>query len=332
MSEIALSTKNLTFGYGGQPISEPQSLSLKTGQLICLLGPNGAGKSTLMRTLSGMQNPLGGEIFLGADPLKGLSASIIAQRLSVVLTERIDAGSLSAYELVALGRHPHTDWRGKLSAYDIEVVQTAMQSTGCAQFAKRPINELSDGERQKVMIARALAQEPSIMILDEPTAFLDLPHRVDVMNILRRLAHSEDRAILLSTHDLDLALRSADLIWLLDNNGRFFIGTPEDLVLNGAFAETFKSAGVQFDLTTGAFQLAQQSCVDIQVTGEGVQAIWVKRALERTGFRVVTDSSHLNFQVEILENNTYKLTTPTAQHTLLTIEELLSVVQEKRAL
>jgi iron complex transport system ATP-binding protein len=193
-----LATHQLAIGYknAGQAtatVLDSIDVTLHPGELTCLIGPNGAGKSTLMRTLAGMQAPLAGRVTLGRDELHRLSPAQVAKQLAVVLTERVEVGNLSAYALVALGRHPYTDWRGRLREQDERVVRQALQTVGAAHLAARPLSHLSDGERQKVMIARALAQEPAVLILDEPTAFLDLPRRVEIMQLLHTLAllHAE---------------------------------------------------------------------------------------------------------------------------------------------
>lgn len=285
-----LQTKNLTIGYKQRRqapaiIAQRLNLHLKRGQLVCLLGPNGAGKSTLMRTLAAMQPSLNGQVLLDGNDINTLQPQFLAKKLSIVLTERVQAGLLSAYDLVALGRYPYTDWRGTLSTTDTLVVRHALQAVGATALAQRPVSQLSDGERQKVMIARALAQEPHLMLLDEPTAYLDLPRRVEIMQILRQLAHEGQRAILLSTHDLDLALRSADVIWLMAD-GVLHVGAPEDLVLNGTFAAAFAAEGVTFDPHSGAFRTRQSPTRAIDVLGDGLTAIWTTRALQRIGYRV----------------------------------------------
>jgi iron complex transport system ATP-binding protein len=178
-----------------------------------------------------------------------------------------------------------------LTAQDEAVVQWALQSVGATHLAGRNANELSDGERQKIMIARALAQEPELMLLDEPTAFLDLPRRVEIMGLLRELAHTTGRAILLSTHDLDLALRSADRIWLMATDGNLHVGAPEDLVLSGAFAEVFHSEGVTFDPQTGSFIVSRQDHGQVSLTGSGLSLIWTRRALERAGFSIASNGA-----------------------------------------
>ena len=190
MSAPILHTENLTIGYDKRKepavvVAENIGVGLQPGELVCLLGPNGAGKSTLMRTLAGMQPALHGRIYLNQQELSTLTAKEMARHLSVVLTEPINAGMLTGWDLVSLGRHPYTNWAGKLTAVDETAVNQAIAAVGATALAQRHINTLSDGERQKIMIARALAQEPEVMLLDEPTAYLDLPRRVETMHILR---------------------------------------------------------------------------------------------------------------------------------------------------
>ncbi len=292
VADIVLQTEQLSIGYrhtgrAETVVSSNLNLCLRRGELVCLLGPNGAGKSTLMRTLAGLQPALSGDVLLDGDRPAELSARELARRLSIVLTERVDVGNLSTRDLVALGRHPYTDWWGNLTQHDEEVVRWAVRVVGAASLAERPVLELSDGERQKVMIARALAQEPLLILLDEPTAFLDLPRRVEVMGLLRNLARHTGRAILLSTHDLDLALRSADRLWLMSATGEVQTGAPEDLVLSGAFERVFASEGVSFDPYTGSFHIVREAAGIVHLHGEGMPVLWATRALEREGFCVV---------------------------------------------
>ncbi|MGH3665817.1 MAG: ABC transporter ATP-binding protein, partial [Egibacteraceae bacterium] len=219
-------------------------LALPAGELTCLLGPNGSGKSTLLRTLAGMQEPLSGEVRLLGDDVGALEPRERARRLSVVLTEPVDTGLMRAADLVALGRYPHTGWGGRLSDDDVAAVRWALRVTGAAPLAARRVLELSDGERQRVLIARALAQQPAVLALDEPVAFVDLPRRVELTQLLRDLARECGLAVLLTTHDLDLALRSADTLWLIDPHAepdqRLRTGAPEDLLLAGAVAAAFR--------------------------------------------------------------------------------------------
>ena len=295
-----LTIHNLTVGYRTlrttKPIARDIQADLRRGELVCMIGPNGAGKSTLLRTLAGLQKPLNGTVQLQGENIARWSQQRLARTVSIVLTERVSGGLLTGQELVALGRHPYTSWVGGFSIHDEAVVQWAMQAVGAENLAKRQVNELSDGERQKIMIARALAQEPDLLILDEPTAFLDLPRRVEIMHLLKRLAHETKRAILLSTHDLDLALRHADRIWLLNGAGELTMGAPEDLVLSGAFEATFLSEGIQFDPHTGSFKIAQVAQTTVHLVGDGLPYEWTQRALHRIGFALDENSS---CQIEI---------------------------------
>ncbi len=288
---IVLRTESLSIGYrrarrDAAVIASGLKFALRPGELVCLLGPNGAGKSTLMRTLARLQPALSGRIWLDERPLEELRPGQLARRLSVVLTDRVDVGAMSGFGLASLGRHPYTGWTGTLNESDERIVQWALHAVRADGLADRLIVEMSDGERQKILIARALAQEPSVMLLDEPTAFLDLPRRVEVMDLLRRLARENGQAVLLSTHDLDLALRNADRLWLLSADGALYDGAPEDLVLSGAFERVFSAEGVSFDRDRGSFHTREESCGLVLLRGEGAAAFWAGRALERIGYAV----------------------------------------------
>ncbi len=288
-----LETHSLTIGYratkdAASTILADLELVLQPGEFACLLGPNGAGKSTLLRTLSRTQPALEGAVLLDGADLAGYSARDLARRLSVVLTEPIAPGLLTVAELVALGRHPHTDWSGRLTEADHAIVAWALEATGSSALAKRQVTALSDGERQRVLIARALAQQPRLMLLDEPTAFLDVQRRVEITGLLRRLARETGLAVLLSTHDLELALRTADTIWLVTDDRQLRAGAPEDLALAGAFDTVFRSPDVRFDPQLGAFRLRQPAGPSAFVQGVGPAALWAGRALERAGCSLVT--------------------------------------------
>jgi iron complex transport system ATP-binding protein len=301
---MMLQLADLAVGYPGNrgagvvTVQSGICAELPAGELVCLLGPNGSGKSTLIQTMAGMLRPLAGRVLLDGVDLHGLQAQARARKLSVVLTERVNAGVMPVYELVALGRHPHSTWSGRLSRGDHAAIVRALEIIGIRAFAKRAISELSDGERQKVMVARALAQETPVMILDEITAFLDLPRRVEMMSLLRRLAYNEKRAILLSTHDLDLALRSADRLWLLARDKPFLDGAPEDLVLGGAFERVFRSEGLEFDRASGGFHLQRAPVDSIRIAASGDLQIWTARAVERAGYRVAVNGEPACAEVE----------------------------------
>ena len=313
MAEAILAAQDLSIGYkrGRRPprvVARNIDVSLDPGDFVCLLGPNGAGKSTLMRTLAGMQPSLHGRVRLAGADIAEMSATEVAQALSVVLTDRISVGAMTVRDLVGLGRYPHTDWIGRFGDEDEQAVSWAIRVARAEKLEHRNVAELSDGERQKVMIARALAQQPDLMIMDEPTAFLDLPRRVEIMALLRNLAHTTRKAILLSTHDLDLALRCADRIYLLPSEGALQSGAPEDLVLNGAFEGAFQSDGVRFDADTGAFRLTQErGHATVAVTGKGRRAYWTVRALERAGFQVVDTGSEWRIDIRDAETGDWRV-------------------------
>lgn len=284
MLQPLLEAVGLTVGYGRHAVLEPVSSSLPAGRLVCLLGANGSGKSTLLRTLSGLQSPLAGEIRLLQQPISRLAAQDRAKRLALVLTDRVSSASMQGAELVALGRHPYTGWSGRLSQRDKQAVAVALAETGSTPLAHRQISELSDGERQRLLVARALAQEPRVLILDEATAFLDLPRRVELMHLLRHIARSRQIAVLLSTHDLELALRYADDLWLLRPDGSLQVGAPEDLVLSGKFAAAFQRDGLLFDLDRGTLHVEEDSIGTVSVEADGPVGRWLGHAVRRAGF------------------------------------------------
>lgn len=213
----AITTNRLTVGYRGHRVVEDISLSLPCGRLVCLLGPNGAGKSTLLRTLCGFQPPIEGTVTISGSDITAMSAAEVARLVSVVLTDRPLTPSLTAAEMVGMGRAPYTGFWGRLSDDDRRLVSEAMQTVGIAPLATRRMGQLSDGELQKVMIAKALAQHTPVIVLDEPTAFLDYPSKVAVMKTLARLAHDEGKTILMSTHDLELAAQLGDELIEIEN-------------------------------------------------------------------------------------------------------------------
>lgn len=246
--------EDLVVGYAAPrgAVLHPATTKVESGQLVCVIGRNGAGKSTLMRTISGLQAPLSGASTLDGEPVSGMAAVDRARRIAVVVTDRVQSPGLKVDDVVALGRHPHTRWQGHLTSDDTARIGQALDRAGATPFRGRHLDSLSDGERQRVMIARALAQEPRLMVLDEITAFLDLPGRVEIMSLLRRQARDTGTLVLLSTHDLDLALALSDQLWLVDD-GRLLTGTATDHIESGAIGRAFDTAEVRFDSLRRAF-------------------------------------------------------------------------------
>ena len=243
MHEETIRLTGLVTGYTGKHhvkrISENLSGAIFSGELTCLLGSNGAGKSTLLRTLSAFLPPLGGEVTLLSRPLKEYKARELSTIIGVVLTERVTLQNMSVEELVGMGRSPYTGFWGRLSEVDRKKISDALALVGIESLRGRMVQTLSDGERQKVMIAKALAQETPIIFLDEPTAFLDYPSKVEILHLLHRLSREAGKTVFLSTHDLELALQIADRIWLMDKAGGVHIGTPEALTEDGSLERFF---------------------------------------------------------------------------------------------
>ena len=232
MSNVSISTNKLTIGYGETVVQSNLSFSLNEGEMVCMLGPNGCGKSTLLRTLAGLQPALGGE-FTHCD----------AKRVALVLTERLSMDHTTVHDVVALGRYPYSSFLDGLSEEDEKMIEEALKSVGfdlsSFPFPLSPFNAHSDGEKQRILIAKALAQQTPIILLDEPTAHLDLPHRILILRLLRRLAHEQKKTVLISTHELDLALALSDRILLMTPGKGVQLDKAETLKQTDAFTAAF---------------------------------------------------------------------------------------------
>ncbi|PWD97799.1 ABC transporter ATP-binding protein [Marinilabilia rubra] len=333
-----ISTQSLSIGYnnarqGIKVLHSNINVKLGAGEFACLLGPNGSGKSTLLQTLCGFNPALGGEVFIDGRLIDTISNREMSFLSSVVLTERIAVSNMTVLDLVSLGRTPYTGFFGRLKSSDHQLVVESIKAVGLEGFEDRLVTNMSDGERQKAMIAKALVQETPLIMLDEPTAFLDLPSRIEIMHLLRKLAHERNKGILLSTHDLDLALQMADKVWLLAEGRDMETGTPEDLVLTNEFRHFFEREGILFDNDTGQFTIEKQKVKTIRIVGTGVEYKWVSRALARRGF-AASDEPFSGFQVEIKSDGQrqYLLTGPSGKtHKLRTIEDLLAQLDHEEA-
>ncbi len=287
--DSVVAMRQLAVGYAQQPrpLITDLDADLHTHELICLLGPNGTGKTTLMRTILGMQAPRAGSVYLQGHEVGQVSRHHMARSVSVVLPGRVLAGHLRVEELVALGRLPYTTWLGRYSRWDLHKARMALEMVEADTFRGRRVDELSDGERQRVLIARALAQDTPLLLLDEPTAFLDISNRMRITRLLQRLARDEGKTILMSTHDLDLALHHADLMWLiLPATRRIAMGAPEDMLLSGALQQALAREDEQIDMLSGTLRLQQTAGPRITARGDTVQMLWARRALQRAGFQV----------------------------------------------
>ncbi|MFZ1686439.1 MAG: ABC transporter ATP-binding protein [Flavobacteriales bacterium] len=249
-----LHTEALAVGYGQRMLIKDLELSLAPGQLVSMIGRNGSGKSTLLRTLCGLLQPLHGRIQLGDQRIDALSAAARAQHVAMVFTGRTTLGQVNVRDAVAMGRHPWTSWTGRTTERDSQAIEEAMERTGTTAWADRALHTLSDGEHQKVMIARALAQDTPVLLLDEPTAFLDLTSRVHFMRLLKRIGTESGKSILLSTHDLQLALDLSDGLLVISRTGTCWQGSPKEAINQGLIAREFDDSEVHFDADRGAFR------------------------------------------------------------------------------
>ena len=325
--------ENLTTGYRGKHkariIANAVNASLYSGQLTCLLGVNGAGKSTLLRTLSALQPALSGSIYIQNKLLSEYTDKQLAQIISVVLTERFDLRNMSVAELTGMGRSPYTGFWGKLGKEDLIIVDESLQLVGIESLKRRMVNTLSDGERQKVMIAKALAQQTPIIFLDEPTAFLDYPSKVEIMQLLHTLAHDYGKTVFLSTHDLELALQIADKLWLMDKECGLQIGIPEDLSINGSLEKFFSNKGITFDYQSGLFKVITPDISKrIHLSGEKAPYYMVKKALSRNG--ILADINEESSDSICCEPSSYTYVSSTGEKTTLNnIEALLGAIMDE---
>lgn len=283
---IALEGKGLTLGYFHQKVKKEilsdLDFQLFSGELTCLLGPNGVGKSTLIKAILGQIHPWKGNIQLDQRSITGYSVEELAKRISVVLTDPVFPGNMTVGQLVALGRTPHTGWSGKLNSTDREIVEKALSDTKIHYLRDERLSEISDGQRQKAMIARALAQDGKLMILDEPTAHLDLVNRFEIMTLLRDLAHSQQKAILVVTHDLDIALEMADRFWLLNCGTPLISGKPEDLIISGQINQLLPGEKYRFSVERGKLE-SEIRDLKFEIEGPKELVFWVEKALWKAG-------------------------------------------------
>ena len=248
--------KNLTLGYGDRTLIESLTGDISRGQLTALVGRNGTGKSTLLRAIATLGEQMAGEILLDGTPTKQLSPLRMARLISLVTTDKVRITNLRCRDVVALGRAPYTNWIGRRQEQDNQIVEQALASVGMSDYADKTMDRMSDGECQRIMIARALAQQTPIILLDEPTAFLDMPNRYELCSLLRRLAHQEQKCILFSTHELDIALSLCDSIALI-SPPKLHILPTEEMIRSGYIERLFTTGIVEFDPATCGVKVKQ---------------------------------------------------------------------------
>ncbi len=321
---------NLSIGYNGRGgskvVAECLNASVFSSELTCLLGANGVGKSTLLKTITAAQKKLAGDILFNGKRIEEYSHKSLSSLISIVLTEKVDIKNMTVFELIGLGRSPYTGFWGTLNKEDRSIIENALGLVNIEHLSKRLINTLSDGERQKVMIAKAMAQQTPVILLDEPTAFLDFPSKVEMMQLLHGLSRKTEKTIFLSTHDLDLALQIADRIWLMDDEKGIKTGIPEDLSLDGSLSDFFERKGIIFCKESGLFKVEGTATREIKVKGSGNIFAMVKKALLRNGITVTGALTSNNMEIIIDETSIIVRTINGESKRVSNIEELLNII------
>jgi iron complex transport system ATP-binding protein len=302
----SLSVSALGIGYPDskkkKPVLEGINFEIKRGELVCLIGANGTGKSTLIKTLSGLIPSVSGEILVRGKALHSYSSSELSKEISLVLTEKIQDDNLTAGEILVMGRHPYTSWLGTLSDHDRKVINQVADKISVSRFMDREFCTLSDGEKQRVMIARALIQEASIILLDEPASFLDLSSRIEIMELLREIAVEEHKSILVSSHDIELAIQYADRLIIITEQGRIFDGFTEDMIAAGVFENIFQEK-LSFDISAGKFRTKNKKDKRrVNLEGHGIGINLISHALRRNGFEISPEAA-LKIMVEKKEDH-----------------------------
>lgn len=298
-----IEVRNLKTGYFSDKRKDhvvfgPVNLQVSHAEMIALIGRNGIGKSTLLRTIAGIQSQISGDIIICGHRIQDIALKDMATMVSFVATDMIHSFQISVEEMVSLGRYPYTGWLGKLNHEDKIKIGAAIDLVGIGSLLHKKIHRISDGERQKVMIARALAQDTPIIILDEPTAFLDLPSRYEILRILNELTLNANKTVLYSTHDLSIAMDISDKIWLMAEN-EIHEGAPEDLLIRKVFRKLFLNSPAEFDPKTSAFRFKREFREQIEIQGDKKFRLLTKRAMERIGFQVMEQEGR--FIVNIME-------------------------------
>ncbi|RAI92279.1 ABC transporter ATP-binding protein [Algoriphagus yeomjeoni] len=288
MRKASIIGRNLSLGYTKGKVQKEilhgLDFELLSGEMTCLLGPNGVGKSTLVKAILGQLKPFEGEVLLNGKVTSAYSNEMLAKELSVVLIEPFLPGNMTVGQLVAMGRIPHTGWTGKLEDRDREVIQNALSATKIEYLRDERLSEISDGQRQKALIARALAQDGKVMVLDEPTAHLDLVNRYEIMHLLREISKNQGKAILVVTHDLEIALETADRFWLLNCGTPLISGLPEDLVISGQINQLLPGKKFHFSVEKGRIESKTEE-LKFDISGPKILVRWISKALEKSGVK-----------------------------------------------
>ncbi len=318
----SLHISNLSIGYKSNELFSSLNLQYQGAGLIALMGRNGIGKTTLLRCLAGLKSASVGDIIINKKELHQLTAAQRARMVSLVLTHQSDSGWMSVEELVRLGRNPYTNWWGKFSSEDYARVDQAISLTGLGNLKNKPLFELSDGQLQKALLARALAQDGDLIFLDEPLVHLDPPNKWEIMQLLHKTAHQQNKILVMATHEIELSVNHADYIWLAHSGGIQY-GLPEDLMLSKAFNRVFDHNKYQFEGWHPGYN--DQALV---IKGAPDLVPWTARALSRRG---IDQRTHGHIQIEIEaseENNLWTMHTADKSIPCTSIEALIKQIKD----
>ena len=289
-----LKTNNLSVGYNNKVVISNINVEVKNGEILCLLGSNGAGKTTLLRSLSKLISPIKGEIYLNGVNINCISRKALSKKMALVLTNRLLGDLMTVQDIVNIGRYPYTGFFGSLSKKDLIMVDEALESVDALHLKKRYFDELSDGEKQKVLVARALVQEPEIIILDEPTTHLDIKHRLELINILKKLSKEKSISVILSLHEIDIALKSCDKVALIKNNKVIAYGQPEDVVDEDIINSLYELDDKNFNSLLGSVEISNKSKNEVFIIGGGGKATPIYRAFPKKGIGLYSGIIHEN--------------------------------------
>ncbi|HBF4284740.1 ABC transporter ATP-binding protein [Clostridioides difficile] len=289
-----LKTNNLSVGYNNKVVISNINVEVKNGEILCLLGSNGAGKTTLLRSLSKLISPIKGEIYLNGVNISCISRKALSKKMALVLTNRLLGDLMTVQDIVNIGRYPYTGFFGNLSKKDLIMVDEALESVDALHLKKRYFDELSDGEKQKVLVARALVQEPEIIILDEPTTHLDIKHRLELINILKKLSKEKSISVILSLHEIDIALKSCDKVALIKNNKVIAYGQPEDVVDEDIINSLYELDDKNFNSLLGSVEISNKSKNEVFIIGGGGKATPIYRAFTKKGIGLYSGIIHEN--------------------------------------
>ncbi|MCC0648500.1 ABC transporter ATP-binding protein [Clostridioides sp. ZZV15-6598] len=289
-----LRTNNLSVGYDKKVVVSDINIEVKNGEILCLLGSNGAGKTTILRSLSKLITPIKGEIYLNDADINHISRKTLSKKMALVLTNRLLGDLMTVQDIVNMGRYPYTGFFGNLSKKDLMMVDDSLESVNALHLKKRYFDELSDGEKQKVLVARALVQEPEIIILDEPTTHLDIKHRLELMNILKKLSKEKSISVILSLHEIDIALKSCDKVALVKNNKVIAYGQPEDMVDENMINSLYELDDKNFNSLLGAVEISNKSKNEVFIIGGGGKATPIYRAFTKRGIGIYSGIIHEN--------------------------------------